>query len=280
MASEATYIKVKGYENFQHYKDRNPPWIKLYNSLLDDYEFATLPDEYKAHLMAIWLLASRMNNRIPNDASWISRKINATSGVNLQALLSTGFIEAVHDASESLQAVENSACLETETEESREETACSATSGEAPEPTVLSFDGLCDGNQKDWHLFAGKLAEWEESYPHMDVLAECARARQWLRDNPKRRKTAPGMPRFLGNWLSRAQDGGRFAQRCNGDSHTPGAHQNSHSAICVLIDAAINRRAGSTEDEELQALYARHRALLESRDTEAAETMLRELESE
>jgi DNA-binding NarL/FixJ family response regulator len=30
---------VKNFERFQHYKDRSPPWIKLYNELLDDYEF-------------------------------------------------------------------------------------------------------------------------------------------------------------------------------------------------------------------------------------------------
>src|SRR5690606_19747530 len=39
MANVAGYLTVKNFERFQHYKDRNPPWIKLYNDLLDDYEF-------------------------------------------------------------------------------------------------------------------------------------------------------------------------------------------------------------------------------------------------
>ena len=35
-------FSVKNWDEFQHYKDRNPPWIKLHNHLLDDYEFEML----------------------------------------------------------------------------------------------------------------------------------------------------------------------------------------------------------------------------------------------
>ncbi len=63
-------FSVKNFERFQHYKDRSPPWIKLYNELLDDYSFACLDDAAKFHLIAIWLLASRTDNRIPYDATW------------------------------------------------------------------------------------------------------------------------------------------------------------------------------------------------------------------
>ncbi len=63
-------FSVKNFERFQHYKDRSPPWIKLYNELLDDYGFGRLPDASKMHLVAIWLLASRNDNKIPHDAEW------------------------------------------------------------------------------------------------------------------------------------------------------------------------------------------------------------------
>lgn len=86
------YFSVKNFEHFQHYKDRSPPWIKFYNALLDDYEFGRLPDASKAHLTAIWLLASRHDNRIPLDPEWVGRRINATEPVNLSALLEAGFI--------------------------------------------------------------------------------------------------------------------------------------------------------------------------------------------
>lgn len=85
-------FSVKNFEKFQHYKDRSPPWIRLYNSLLDDYEFGRLPDAAKGHLLAIWLLASRYENQIPFDPEWVSRRINATEPVNLSALVDAGFI--------------------------------------------------------------------------------------------------------------------------------------------------------------------------------------------
>jgi hypothetical protein len=53
------YLRVKNWTEFQHYKDRNPPWIKLHRTLLDDYEFSRLQDASKAHLMLIWLFASQ-----------------------------------------------------------------------------------------------------------------------------------------------------------------------------------------------------------------------------
>lgn len=87
-----TFFSVKNFEKFQHYKDRAPPWIKLYNELLDDYEFGRLQDASKMHLIAIWLLASRSENKIPYDPEWISRRINATDPVDLDALQRAGFI--------------------------------------------------------------------------------------------------------------------------------------------------------------------------------------------
>jgi hypothetical protein len=85
-------FSVKNFEKFQHYKDRAPPWIKLYNGLLEDYEFGGLPDASKMHLIAIWLLASRSENKIPFDPKWVSNRINATEPVDLALLAKRGFI--------------------------------------------------------------------------------------------------------------------------------------------------------------------------------------------
>lgn len=90
--SNPTTFSVKNFDELQHYRDRSPPWIKLYNHLLDDYEFGQLPDATKSHLIAIYLLASRSNNCIPYDSEWIGRRINATEKVDLDALANAGFI--------------------------------------------------------------------------------------------------------------------------------------------------------------------------------------------
>lgn len=121
------YFKVKNWDNFQHYKDRNPPWIKLHNHLLDNYEFECLPDASKAHLLCIWMLASRTQNKMPMDSKWIKRKIGASEDVDLQILVKYGFIECeceiqsmAQDASTMLVSEEERRG-EAETEESRED---------------------------------------------------------------------------------------------------------------------------------------------------------------
>ncbi len=87
------FFNVKNWGSLQHYKDRAPPWIKLYNHLLDDYEFACLQDASKLHLVLIWLLASRNSNRLPFNDKWIKQRIGVDSKVDLEELVASGFIE-------------------------------------------------------------------------------------------------------------------------------------------------------------------------------------------
>lgn len=54
--------KPRGWEHFQHYKDRRPPWIKLHKSLLDDRDFQRLPVASRALAPMLWLLASESDD--------------------------------------------------------------------------------------------------------------------------------------------------------------------------------------------------------------------------
>lgn len=86
------YFSVRNFEKFQHYKDRDPPWIRLYNSLLDSYEYAQLPDASKGHLTAIFLLASRYSNKIPLDSRWLKEVLHAHEEIDLEVLARHNFI--------------------------------------------------------------------------------------------------------------------------------------------------------------------------------------------
>jgi len=77
------YLSVPNLDKHQHYKDRRPPWIKLHASLLQDYEFSLLTDSEKYQIIAIWLLASQLNNKIPDNSSWLCGQIQA-SKINLK----------------------------------------------------------------------------------------------------------------------------------------------------------------------------------------------------
>ena len=58
-------IKVKDWNKFQHFKDRKPPWIKLYRDLLDDLEWHELDPVAAKALVAIWLIASENDGELP-----------------------------------------------------------------------------------------------------------------------------------------------------------------------------------------------------------------------
>lgn len=116
----AEFIEVKNFERFQHYKDRKPPWIKLYNDLLDDYEFGCLPDASKWLAVGLWLLASRHDNRVANDPNWIGRMIHASQPVDIAPLVSAGFVRLLPDASKPLAERKQDAMPETEVEREKE----------------------------------------------------------------------------------------------------------------------------------------------------------------
>lgn len=91
-------LAVKNWETFQHYKKRNPPWIKLHRAILDDYPFCSMPDVAKAHLMLLWLYASQNNGLIPYDVPFLERKLS-TSSLDLDFLIERGFLISDANAS-------------------------------------------------------------------------------------------------------------------------------------------------------------------------------------
>lgn len=116
----AEFLAVKNFERFQHYKDRKPTWIKLYNDLLDDYDFCALPDSSKWLAIGLWLLASRSDNRIRNDPVWIGRMIHATEAVDVRPLIDAGFLSVLADATDVLAGPYQSAIPEQEEESEKE----------------------------------------------------------------------------------------------------------------------------------------------------------------
>ena len=59
-------LKIKNWRRFQHFKDRKPPWVKLYHDLLDDIKWHELDSEAAKHLVMLWLIASEMDGCLPS----------------------------------------------------------------------------------------------------------------------------------------------------------------------------------------------------------------------
>jgi hypothetical protein len=51
-------IRIRNFAKLQHFKDRRPPWIKLYREILDDMEWHALSGDDAKLLISLWLLAS------------------------------------------------------------------------------------------------------------------------------------------------------------------------------------------------------------------------------
>lgn len=96
--SQKRYLQIKNLDEYQHYKDRNPIWIKLHCAILDNYEFSHLPDETKFQAIGLMILAARLSNKLPDDERWLRQKINANTEINLKLLLEIGFLEVVKNS--------------------------------------------------------------------------------------------------------------------------------------------------------------------------------------
>lgn len=86
------YLAVKDFARFQHYRDRRPPWIKLYATVLTDLDFVQLPEAAQAQLVKLWVLASQMGHPLPNNPKLLAGQIGATGRFYLPELIVAGFI--------------------------------------------------------------------------------------------------------------------------------------------------------------------------------------------
>ena len=59
-------MRIKNWEEYQHYKDRDPKWIKLYRRLLDDLEWHKLDPIAAKILIMLWLIASETEGELPD----------------------------------------------------------------------------------------------------------------------------------------------------------------------------------------------------------------------
>jgi hypothetical protein len=118
-------LTPKKWEEFQHYKDRSPSWIKLHKAILDDYDFACLPVASRALAPMLWLLASEYPNGVI-DASleklaFRFRMTTGEMGEALNPLIEAGFFTVERDASNALADRKPDASIEKRREEVEKE---------------------------------------------------------------------------------------------------------------------------------------------------------------
>lgn len=98
-APKEPYIRVKNWEQYQHYQTgphaRHPVWVKLYLRIVDNRDFYHLSPADKWLFVGCLILAGRTSNRIPLDLSWISQEVGYFGKMDLKPLIDMEFIEIV-----------------------------------------------------------------------------------------------------------------------------------------------------------------------------------------
>ena len=113
-------LTPSGWSDFQHYKDRNPPWIRLHKKLLDNYEFQCLPVASRALAPMLWLLASEsMSGEIDADPAKLAFRLRQSVADVVDALnplIQAGFFSCEGNASDALAERKQFAVPEAEAE--------------------------------------------------------------------------------------------------------------------------------------------------------------------
>lgn len=78
-------IRIKSWSKFQHFKDRRPPWVKLYRDLLDDMEWHQLEPRAAKTLVMLWLIASENDGELP-EAKTLAFRLRTTERSILDVL--------------------------------------------------------------------------------------------------------------------------------------------------------------------------------------------------
>lgn len=226
-------IRVKNWEKFQHYKDRNPPWIKLHFALLSSEDWVMLADDSKLLAVVCMLVASKNDGFIPDNPSYLKRIAYLDKLPNLNPLIECGFLEILIADASVLQAddsvLQANARPETETEtyitSSVPSLVCSEPKNSPPSQPEkkVAIELLATKNEVVKITF-DEARQWQADFPAVDVPQQLREIRSWLGANPSRRKTARGMRRFIVTWLSKEQDKGRFgSSRATGPTTIAGA---------------------------------------------------------
>jgi hypothetical protein len=142
-------MKIKNWSKFQHFKDRKPPWVKLYRELLDDIEWHLLDPKAAKVLTMLWLIASEDDGYLPDTKTLAFRlRLSETETKLAISKLNHWLIQ---DAIDLISERYQSDSLETETETEKEgEIEVIKPTSTKSQSTRLSVDWQLPDNWAIW----------------------------------------------------------------------------------------------------------------------------------
>jgi hypothetical protein len=194
--------RIKNWDKYQHYKTRNPPWIKLHCEIITSEDWVMLDDQSRVLAIACMLMASKDDDgHIPDNPSYIQRVCYLHNKPDFTPLLESGFLQVVdiiepRASKKSNPLARNAKCLQTQ-KDARPETE-TETEGEAKTETETKHPspaGL-EGFEEFWKAYPRKVGieaarkAWKKLKPSkatrvaiMGALSVQRMCHDWTKEN-------------------------------------------------------------------------------------------------
>ena len=169
-------IRIKNWDDFQHYKGRTPPWIKLYRKLLDDPEWFALSGDASKMLANCWLLASEHDGELPDLATVAFR-------LRMSEKRTGELISQLHhwlegNASTMLAPCKQDACLETERETDKTIVQNPKLKAPSIDPSFAEFYAAYPRRQSKQDALKAYSQVRKTGVSHESIMAGLARAKR------------------------------------------------------------------------------------------------------
>jgi hypothetical protein len=227
-----TFYRIRNWDSFQQYKDRNPKWVKLHYETLHSADWVTADNDTRVLMVVCMLVASRHGGNIPNDMPYLKRVGYLEHEPTLTKLVANGFLSPPKYLRNKDILVRN-ARLETETEtetetEKKEESICAVAPKSRKKPkTSLPLIWPTDIDRQ-W-----ALRHWREKGRDdlcADVDAQMAEARD--------HHDAAGSlsANWAATWRTWAQRAIRYNRKGGRNDGKPTAHQNLQRGTIIALE--------------------------------------------
>jgi len=159
--------RIKNWEKFQHYKNRNPPWIKLHRSIFDDMELMQLSLADRGLLFQLWVIATENDGNVPLSETELAWRLRVKT-VNINNLITSGFLICASTCKQTL--ADDVPETEAETEQRRNPVAESdglsgAASGK-PDPSREGVENEVEPDPMDPATQKALFEFWQKLYGH------------------------------------------------------------------------------------------------------------------
>lgn len=185
----ADSYRIAGWDEYQHYKHRNPPWVRLYYDLLSSESWVAEDDSTRCLLIACILAASRNGGNVPANPKYLMKIAHLNSEPNFKPLIDNGFLiastalaECGQDASTAQAALYSVSGNTSEGVKEKTENR-GASKPLAHEPAGFAEFWAAYPVNKDKKAEARK--SWIKLKPDADVQAKILAALEWQRQQPK-----------------------------------------------------------------------------------------------